>query len=169
MLDDSKGRRSLADPLTGAPVMLSRDEIVAAARRAMPGAALISVRQLDEPDAYWYTLHHERELPVLRIGFDDPAQTWLHISPVSAEILDRSDDSRRSYRWLFQRAAQPRFPAAAALLAGARCRGLAAVGDRHDRLDQRHPDRLAPVTSAQVRPVRSAPTAIERHVSSVSR
>ncbi|UFX46184.1 PepSY domain-containing protein [Bradyrhizobium sp. 41S5] len=101
MLDDSNGRRSLADPVTGAPVVLSRDEIIAAARRAMPGAALISVRQLDEPDAYWYTLHHERELPVLRIVFDDPAHTWLHISPFSAEILDRSDDSRRSYRWLF--------------------------------------------------------------------
>ncbi|ERF80234.1 PepSY domain-containing protein [Bradyrhizobium viridifuturi] len=101
LLDDSSGRRSLADPATGAPVALPRDEIIAAARRAMPGAAMTSVHQLDEPDAYWYTLHHQRELPVLRIGFDDPAHTWLHISPVTAEILDRSDDSRRSYRWLF--------------------------------------------------------------------
>ncbi|TWB96031.1 PepSY-associated transmembrane protein [Bradyrhizobium macuxiense] len=101
VLDDSTGRRSLADPATGAPVTLSQDEIVAAARGAMPGAAMISAQQLDEPDAYWYTLHHQRELPVLRIGFDDPAHTWLHISPVTAEIFDRSDDSRRSYRWLF--------------------------------------------------------------------
>ncbi|MHC2337814.1 PepSY domain-containing protein [Bradyrhizobium sp. USDA 4454] len=101
MLDDGKGRRSLADPSTGAPATLARDEIIAAARRAMPGAAVTSVLQLDEPDAYWYTLHQARELPVLRIGFDDPAQTWLHISPVTGEILDRSDDNRRSYRWLF--------------------------------------------------------------------
>lgn len=101
VLDASGGRRSLVDPATGAPVTLSPDEIAAAARGAMPKAAMISARQLDEPDAYWYTLHHVRELPVLRIGFDDPAHTWLHISPVTAEILDRSDDSRRSYRWLF--------------------------------------------------------------------
>ena len=101
VLDDSSGRRCLTVPVTGAPVTLSQDEIIAAARRAMPGAAMISARQLDEPDAYWYTLHQARELPVLRIGFDDPAHTWLHISPVTAEILDRSDDSRRSYRWLF--------------------------------------------------------------------
>ncbi|MGY4474253.1 PepSY domain-containing protein [Bradyrhizobium sp. USDA 3364] len=101
MLDDRNSHRTLADPVTGAPAALSQDEIIAAARRAVPGAAMISARQLDEPDAYWYTLHHARELPVLRIGFDDPAQTWLHISPVTAEILDRSDDSRRSYRWLF--------------------------------------------------------------------
>ncbi|MGF6305900.1 putative iron-regulated membrane protein [Bradyrhizobium sp. i1.8.4] len=101
LLEDGDGRRSLADPATGAPAPLSRDEIVAAARRAMPGATMISAQQLEEPDAYWYTLHHARELPVLRIGFDDAAHTWLHISPVSAEILDRSDDGRRSYRWLF--------------------------------------------------------------------
>ncbi|MCP1841384.1 putative iron-regulated membrane protein [Bradyrhizobium sp. USDA 4524] len=101
LLDDGNGGRSIADPVTGARMTLSRDEIIAAARHAMPGAAMTSARQLDEPDAYWYTLHQTRELPVLRIGFDDPAHTWLHISPVTGEILDRSDDSRRSYRWLF--------------------------------------------------------------------
>lgn len=79
LLDDGNGRRSLADPVTGAQMTLSRDEIIAAARHAMPGAAMTSARQLDQPDAYWYTLHHTRELPVLRIGFDDPAHTWLHV------------------------------------------------------------------------------------------
>ncbi|MGY2849536.1 MULTISPECIES: cytochrome b family protein [Bradyrhizobium] len=101
LLDDGNGGRSIADPVTGARMTLSRDEVIAAARHAMPGAAMTSARQLDEPDAYWYTLHQARELPVLRIGFDDPARTWLHISPVTGEILERSDDSRRSYRWLF--------------------------------------------------------------------
>ncbi|MCS3445873.1 MULTISPECIES: peptidase [Bradyrhizobium] len=101
LLDDGNGGRSIADLVTGAQMTLSRDEIIAAARHAMPGAAMTSARQLDEPDAYWYTLHQARELPVLRIGFDDPAHTWLHVSPVTGEILDRSDDSRRSYRWLF--------------------------------------------------------------------
>lgn len=101
LLADRDGHRSLADPATGAPTTLSRDDIIAAARHAMPGAAIAFQQQLDTPDAYWYTLHQERELPVLRIGFDDAAHTWLYISPVTAEILDRSDDSRRTYRWLF--------------------------------------------------------------------
>ncbi|MHC2435169.1 PepSY domain-containing protein [Bradyrhizobium sp. USDA 4451] len=101
LLSDGNGGRSLADPVTGAPATLAQDEIIAAARHAMPGAVMISARRLDEPDAYWYTLHQARELPVLRIVFDDPARTWLHVSPITAEILDRSDDSRRSYRWLF--------------------------------------------------------------------
>ncbi|NEU98623.1 PepSY domain-containing protein [Bradyrhizobium uaiense] len=101
LLDDNSGHRNVADPATGVPVTLARDEIIAAAGRAMPGAAVISSRQLNKADAYWYTLHHARELPVLRVGFDDPAHTWLHVSPVTGDILDRSDDSRRSYRWLF--------------------------------------------------------------------
>ena len=101
VLSDKDGRQRLADPATGAPAALSREQIIEAARRAMPGATLAFTREIDEPDAYWYTLHQQREFPVLRVGFDDPARTWLHISPVTAEILDRSDDSRRAYRWLF--------------------------------------------------------------------
>lgn len=167
MLDDSNGHRSLADPVTGVPAVVSRDEIIAAARRAMPGASLISARQLDEPDAYWYTLHHKRELPVLRIAFDDPARTWLHISPVTAEILDRSDDSRRSYRWLFNALHSLDFPL---LLSFWPARDvvvwlLSAVGTIVSisgvvigwrRLRRR-----------KVRPVRSAPSAIERQIRSV--
>ncbi|MHC2254088.1 hypothetical protein ACVILK_003780 [Bradyrhizobium embrapense] len=110
VLDVGGGRRSLADPATGAPVTLSRDEIIAAARRAMPGVAMISAQQLEQPDAYWYSLHQMREFPVLRIGLDDPAHTWLHVSPVTAEILERSDDSRRSYRWLFNALHSMDFP-----------------------------------------------------------
>ncbi|KWV53325.1 peptidase, partial [Bradyrhizobium macuxiense] len=101
VLDDNSGRRSLVDPATGAPISLSHEEIIDAARHAVPDAAMMFSRQIDEPDAYWYTLHHEREFPVLRVGFDDPVHTWLHISPITAEVLDRSDDGRRTYRWLF--------------------------------------------------------------------
>ncbi len=101
VMEDNQGRRSLAEPATGAPVALSQDRIVDAVRRVVPDATMAFSRQIDVSDAYWYSLHHERELPVLRVGFADPVHTWLHISPVTAEILDRSDDGRRTYRWLF--------------------------------------------------------------------
>jgi uncharacterized iron-regulated membrane protein len=101
VLNDNNGRESLADPVTGTPAALSHDQIIEAANRAIPGATIAFWRQIDEPDAYWYTLHHERPFPVLRIGFSDSVNTWLHISPVTAEILDRTDDGRRFYRWLF--------------------------------------------------------------------
>ena len=58
-------------------------------------------QRLDQYDAYWYTHHQQRALPVLRAGFDDESQTWFHIALRSGEILGRSDSSRRSYRWLF--------------------------------------------------------------------
>jgi hypothetical protein len=101
VLSDKDGRQSLADPATGAPATLSPEQIVEAARRALPAAVMAFTLEIKEPDAHWYTLHNAREFPVLRIGFDDAAHTWLHISPVTGEILDRSDDSRRTYRWLF--------------------------------------------------------------------
>jgi uncharacterized iron-regulated membrane protein len=38
---------------------------------------------------------------VLRAGFDDDAHTWFHLDPVTGDILGRIDESRRTYRWLF--------------------------------------------------------------------
>lgn len=38
---------------------------------------------------------------MLRIRFDDPAKTWLHIDPASGVIVEKIDASRRLYRWLF--------------------------------------------------------------------
>ncbi|WP_426441125.1 hypothetical protein [Bradyrhizobium genosp. P] len=49
----NNGRESLADPATGAPAALSHDQIIEAAGRAIPGAAMAFWRQIDEPDAYW--------------------------------------------------------------------------------------------------------------------
>ena len=37
----------------------------------------------------------------VRAGFDDTDKTWLHIDPVTGEILGRTSDSGRLYRWLF--------------------------------------------------------------------
>ena len=58
-------------------------------------------QRLVAEDAYWYSHHQQRVLPVLRVGFDDAAQSWFHIDPRTGDILGRSDASRRTYRWLF--------------------------------------------------------------------
>lgn len=101
VLSDRDGRQITVDPTTSAVVSLSDDEIINAAQRLLPDA-LISLRQrLTQPDAYWYSHHQTRILPVLRVGFDDAAHTWFHIDPRTGDILSRADDSRRAYRWLF--------------------------------------------------------------------
>lgn len=72
-----------------------------AARRLLPDAALVGADLLREADAYWYSHHRERPLPVLRVAFDDPAATWFHIDPDTGEVLDRLDRSGRVNRWAF--------------------------------------------------------------------
>ncbi|MFC6747292.1 hypothetical protein ACFQFG_23965 [Methylobacterium persicinum] len=38
---------------------------------------------------------------MLRLTFDDPAATWLHIDPRDGTLLNRLDRSGRANRWLF--------------------------------------------------------------------
>jgi hypothetical protein len=74
----------------------------AAAARALPQARLAGAETLTAYDAYWYPHHDTRPLPVLRLRFDDPAATWLHIDPETGALLDRLDASGRLQRWLFE-------------------------------------------------------------------
>lgn len=98
---DREDRPRVLDPVSGVPAPLSDAQIFAAARRLMPRADMTMQQRLVAEDAYWYSHHHQRVLPVLRAGFDDAAQSWFHIDPRTGEILGRSDASRRTYRWLF--------------------------------------------------------------------
>ncbi|MFB9269731.1 PepSY domain-containing protein [Bradyrhizobium erythrophlei] len=95
------GHENIADPPTGLPTTVSVEQIFAAASRLLPNATMILRRRLEQPDAYWYSHHHERQVPVLRVGFDDTGQTWFHIDPLTGDVLGRIDDSGRTYRWLF--------------------------------------------------------------------
>ncbi|WP_407180177.1 PepSY domain-containing protein [Bradyrhizobium sp. STM 3562] len=101
VLTDRDGHQTTADPASGVGTMLSDDEIFAAASRLLPRAAMTMRVRLQEFDAYWYPHHGERLLPVLRVGFDDTAQSWFQIDPRNGDILGRTDSTRRAYRWLF--------------------------------------------------------------------
>ncbi len=79
----------------------TRAEILAAAAALLPGARLTGVELLEAEDAYWYSHHQRRLLPVLRLHFDDAAATWFHIDPRDGSILGLMDASRRGYRWWF--------------------------------------------------------------------
>jgi uncharacterized iron-regulated membrane protein len=101
VLADHDGGQTTVDPATGIAVPLSDDRIFEAASRLMPSAAMTMRLRLEQPDAYWYSHHQQRQMPVLRVAFDDDAHTWFHIDPRIGEILGRTDAGRRSYRWLF--------------------------------------------------------------------
>jgi uncharacterized iron-regulated membrane protein len=89
------------DVTSGELAELTPDRLWTAATKLLPRARITEQRILREYDAYWYAHHHDRELPVLRAVFDDDAKTWFHMSPVTGDIVGRVDDSRRTYRWLF--------------------------------------------------------------------
>ena len=92
---DARGRRVAVPPPTEAILR-------AAAARAWPEARIAATETLTAYDAYWYPHHDTRPLPVLRVRFDDPAATWLHLDPETGALLDRLDASGRLQRWLFE-------------------------------------------------------------------
>lgn len=40
-------------------------------------------------------------LPIWRVRYDDPNQTWLHIDPTTGQVLNEMDSYQRAERWLF--------------------------------------------------------------------
>lgn len=78
--------------------------IARAAGVALPGP-MQAAERLSAYDLYWYPHGTDpRPLPVLRLRFDDPASTWLHVDPRDGTILQRLDRSGRINRWLFDAA-----------------------------------------------------------------
>lgn len=84
--------QAVFDPVVFAPVVST----------LVPRAALRERRVLETFDRHYYGRDHApRPLPVLRLEYDDPADTWLHIDLATGRLLDRLDASRRSYRIWF--------------------------------------------------------------------
>ncbi|MCJ2011687.1 PepSY domain-containing protein [Methylobacterium sp. J-076] len=77
------------------------DAATLAAAATVPGGRLASVERITAYDAYWYPHGGAPPLPVLRLTYDDPAATWLHVDPRDGTILNRLDRSGRINRWLF--------------------------------------------------------------------
>jgi hypothetical protein len=85
-----------------APVAIGGPDVVAhTAQRLLPDVHVAQVVVLHAYDFYWYAHHTPRPLPVLRLRFDDPQATWLHIDPTTGDVLELLDTSRRWYRILF--------------------------------------------------------------------
>jgi hypothetical protein len=103
--DGVTGRQRLASVKTEAPLNLMKrfpdEEIVVAARRAMPSASMTDARWIDEYDAYYYDRSGTRRLPVLRAKYDDLDQTWLYLDPFRGTIARKEERLTRLNRWLY--------------------------------------------------------------------
>lgn len=88
-------------PERGAMTRLPDDDVVAAAREAMPDAGVAAMTWLTAYDAYYYDRHQARPLPVLRVEYDDPERTWLYLDPQHGVVAMKQERLSRLNRWLY--------------------------------------------------------------------
>lgn len=98
-LADAHNLVSVADPRGVAHI--DRTAIVDAARSAAGAASVRDVAWLDRYDAYYYDRDGELPLPVVRVRYDDPQQTWLYVDGVRGTPLRKEERLTRLNRWLY--------------------------------------------------------------------
>lgn len=107
---DSAGQTRLVRVGNGMQIqpMINRARLLQVGSRILPNAQVIEATWLERYDTYYYDRaphtmlgHLAKRLPVLRLKFDDSAQTWVHLDPYTVAVVDRSDARRRTSRWLF--------------------------------------------------------------------
>lgn len=79
----------------------TRDELMAAARAAMPGVRPIDSTWLTTFDAYYYGRGNDRDLPVLRVRYADPDATWLYLDSRDGSVVQKEVKRSRLERWLY--------------------------------------------------------------------
>ncbi|PTT23763.1 peptidase [Acidovorax sp. HMWF029] len=101
------GAPAVLDATTAAPHTWGPEAVAKAATHLLPHA-VVRIDTLTAYDLHYYdraahtmTGGAEKPLPALRVVFDDPQATWVHIDPHTGAVLGRTDSHRRTSRWLF--------------------------------------------------------------------
>jgi len=79
--------------------MFDADDMLGAARDAMPGVSIEGVYWMTEYDAYYFSRRGELSLPVLRVRYGDPQRTWLYLDPRQGAIV-RKEEQRSRLNWI---------------------------------------------------------------------
>jgi len=79
----------------------SVDSLIARLMAAVPDVPIAESQLLSEYDSYYYSRGRQTPLPVLRVKFDDPEQTWFYIDPEMSQVLARIHRYNRVERWLY--------------------------------------------------------------------
>lgn len=92
---------ALDAPAQGPEEAFHADEMLAAARDAMPGVPIDGVFWMGEYDAYYYSRDARLSLPVLRVRYGDARRTWLYLDPKRGAIVRKEERLSRINRWLY--------------------------------------------------------------------
>ncbi len=75
--------------------------LVTRLRQAVPEAPIVETALLADYDSYYYSRGRQTPLPVLRVKFADPAETWVYIDPEMSQVLATVHRLNRVERWLY--------------------------------------------------------------------
>ena len=71
-------------------------------RTALPAIPVAGATLIESYDGYYYGRGHDRPpLPVVRIRFADPLETWIYVDPAVGRIMLNVHRYSRLERWLF--------------------------------------------------------------------
>lgn len=100
-LERPGGDPVVLDPASAAPVALDPDWLAGTAQTLAPDVPY-RAEWLTRPDEYWHTFKEtSRQLPVLRVRFEDKSRNWYYLAPDTGEILSISSADDRAFRWTF--------------------------------------------------------------------
>lgn len=84
------------------------DRVASMGAKLLPAHTVVSRKLLHQYDFYYYSREphtmtgaNSRPLPVLKLVFDDPYETWIYMDPRTGSAVMQSDTGRRWSRWLF--------------------------------------------------------------------
>ena len=79
----------------------SPESLVERLRAELPDTPIAGYEVLTEYDSYYYSRYRLTPLPVLRVRFEDPAETWMYIDPAMSAVLSEVPRLARLERWLY--------------------------------------------------------------------
>jgi hypothetical protein len=90
-----------ADTLEIRRTPFSADSVVARLEAAFPDVPIVEHTLLQEYDSYYYSRRQLTPLPVVRVKFADPAETWVYVDPEVSQVLAAIHRLNRVERWLY--------------------------------------------------------------------
>jgi hypothetical protein len=104
---DITGRVEPSRVLLHAPTLqvrsepFSPDSLVTRLRAATSGAPIATSELLTDYDSYYYSRSRQSPLPVLRVKFGDPADTWVYVDPAMGQVVAEIPYWSRVERWAY--------------------------------------------------------------------
>ena len=84
-----------------APQPFASDTLLARLAAAAPDATIVTHELLTSYDSYYYSRNGQAALPVLRVKFDDPLETWVYVDPELGQLVASIHRLQRVERWLY--------------------------------------------------------------------